>query len=93
MIDKIAAELYKTDPSLAIKYITDYSVEAGNNTVSEWKDFYAFLFTKYMDGNVKEKSEVPEGYIYVTPKLSQPGYSKEWYENIVKTTGDRYKQR
>ena len=93
MIDKIAAELYKTDPSIAVKYITDYSVEAGNNTVSEWKDFYAFLFTKYMDGNVKEKSEVPEGYIYVTPKLSQPGYSKEWYENIVKTTGDRYKQR
>ena len=93
MIDKIAEELHKTDPSLAIKYITDYSVEAGNNTVSEWKDFYAFLFTKYMDGNVKEKREVPEDYIYVTPKLSQPGYSKEWYENIVKTIGDRYKQR
>ncbi len=93
MIDKIAAELYKTDPSLAIKYITDYSVEAGNNTVSEWKDFYAFLFTKYMDGNVKEKREVPEGYIYVTPKLSQPGYSKEWYEAIIKFTDDKFKER
>ena len=93
MIDKIAEELYKTDPSLAIKYITDYSVEAGNNTVSEWKDFYAFLFTKYMDGNVKEKREVPEGYIYVTPKLSQPGYSKEWYEAIIKATGDKFKER
>lgn len=93
MIDKIAAEIYNTDPSMAVKYITDYSVKAGNNTVSEWKDFYAFLFTKYMDGNVKEKREVPKGYKYVTPRLSQPGYSKEWYETIVKETGDRYKQK
>ena len=91
VIDKIAAEIYKTDTLLAIKYITDYSVEAGNNTVSEWKDIYAFLFTKYMDGNVKVKRAIPEGYKYVTPKLSQPGYSKEWYEAIVKSTGDKFK--
>ncbi|MEA1886737.1 MAG: C69 family dipeptidase [Bacteroidota bacterium] len=93
MIDKIAAELFETEPSLAVKYITDYSVEAGNNTVSEWKDFYAFLFTKYMDGNIKEKREVPEGYKYIPPKLSQPGYSKEWYELIIEETGDKFKQR
>ncbi len=93
IIDQIAAELYNTDPALANKYLTDYSVEAGNKTVSEWKDFYAFLFTKYMDGNVKEKREVPEGYKYVTPKLSQPGYSKEWYEIIVNTTGDKFKEK
>ena len=93
IIDQVASELYKADPMLALRYITDYSVDAGNKTVSEWKDFYAFLFTKYMDGNVKEPREVPEGYKYVTPKLSQPGYSKEWYEIIVKTSGDRFKQR
>ncbi len=92
-VDKIASEIFDTDPLLAAKYVTDYSVKAGNNTVSEWKDFYAVLFTKYMDGNVKERREVPEGYKYVTPRLSQPGYSKEWYETIVKETGDRYKQR
>jgi len=93
IIDQVASELYKADPMLALRYITDYSVDAGNKTVSEWKDFYAFLFTKYMDGNVKEPREVPEGYKYVTPKLSQPGYSKEWYEIIVKTSGDKFKQR
>ena len=93
IIDQVASELYKANPMLALRYITDYSVDAGNKTVSEWKDFYAFLFTKYMDGNVKEPREVPEGYKYVTPKLSQPGYSKEWYEIIVKTSGDKFKQR
>jgi len=93
VIDKIATELFNTDPALADKYLTDYSVKAGNNTVSQWKDFYGFLFTKYMDGNIKEKTEVPEGYKYTTPRLSQPGYSKEWYEIIVKTTGDKFKER
>ena len=34
----------------------------------EWKDLYKFLFTKYVDGNVKEKRPVPAGYKYVTPK-------------------------
>lgn len=92
-IDKIAAELYKEDPCLAVKYITDYSVDAGNETVSEWKDFYAFLFTKYMDGNVKEKRDVPEGYKYVNPKLSQPGYSKAWYKAIIESTGDKFKMK
>jgi len=92
-VDKIATEIFNTDPSLAVKYITDYSVKAGNSTVSQWKDFYAFLFTRYMDGNIKAKREVPEGYKYVTPELSQPGYSKEWYETIVKTTGDKFRQK
>ncbi|MBS0010037.1 MAG: C69 family dipeptidase [Bacteroidales bacterium] len=93
MVDRIAAELYKLDPALALKYVTDYSVDAGNKTVAEWKDFYAFLFTKYMDGNIKEEREVPEGYKYVTPKVSQPGYSKEWYEMIIRSAGDKLKMR
>ncbi|MEZ4999538.1 MAG: hypothetical protein R2744_00305 [Bacteroidales bacterium] len=58
-----------------------------------WKQFYSFLFTKYMDGNIKEKREVPEGYKYVTPKISQPGYSEEWYRTIVKETGDKFKEK
>ena len=92
-VDKTASELYKKEPRDAIKYLTDYSVNAGNNTVSLWKDFYRFLFTKYMDGNVKEKQPVPAGYNRVNPKVSQPGYSEDWYRAIVKSTGDRFKEK
>jgi len=92
-VDKIAARLYETDPSLAVKYISDYSVDAGNNTVSEWKDFYAFMFTKYMDGNIKEKREVPENYKYITPKVSQPGYTEQWYKAIIKASGDKFREK
>jgi len=88
-IDKSVSELYKKNPSDAVKYLTDYSVNAGNKTVAEWQGLYKFLFTKYMDGNIKEKRAVPAGYKYYTPKVSQPGYTEEWYRVIVKSAGDK----
>ncbi len=93
VVDKAAKELYKNNPEQAIEFITDYSVNSGNRTVSEWKDLYRYLFTKYMDGNIKEKREVPEGYKYVTPNVSQPGYGEEWYRRIIKDTGDKFEYK
>jgi dipeptidase len=90
-IDKSAEALYKKNPEEAVRFLTDYSVKAGNKTVAEWKDLYKFLFTKYMDGNVKEKRAVPEGYKYYTPKVTQPGYTEEWNRVIVKSAGDKLK--
>ena len=92
-VDKTATGLFKKNPSKAVKYLTEYSVRAGNNTVTQWKEFYKFLFTKYVDGNVKEKQPVPAGYNRVNPKLTQPGYSEEWYRAIVNSTGDRFKEK
>jgi dipeptidase len=92
-VDKTAAELYKKSPAKAVKYLTEYSVKTGNNTVSQWKELYKFLFTKYVDGNVKVKQEIPKGYNRVNPKLSQPGYSEDWYRAIVKSTGDRFREK
>jgi len=92
-IDKSAEALYNKKPSKAAKYLTEYSVNAGNKTVMQWKELYKFLFTKYVDGNVKEKQPVPPGYKYGVPKLSQPGYSEEWYRAIVNSTGDKFKER
>ncbi len=92
-VDKVAAELYKKSPKKAIAYLTDFSVKAGDNTVSTWKDFYRFLFVKYMDGNIKTKADPKPGYKYVVPHLSQPGYPEEWYKRIVEDTGDKLKAR
>jgi len=92
-IDKTASELYKKSPAKAINYLTEYSVKSGNYTVNQWRDLYKFLFTKYVDGNVKVKQAVPKGYNRVNPKLSQPGYSEEWYRAIVKSTGDKFREK
>jgi len=92
-IDKSAEALYKKSPAEAVKYLTDYSIKSGNNTVKQWKKLYQFLFVKYVDGNVKEVQTVPKGYKYMVPKLSQPGYGDEWNRIIVKNTGDKFREK
>jgi len=85
-IDKEASELYKKNPAKALEYITNYSVNTGNETVKRWKQLYGFLFTKYMDGNIK--TTIPG---HRNPKVSQLGYSNEFYREIVRQTGDKFK--
>jgi dipeptidase len=85
-IDRTGADLYKKDPKKAIAYLTDYSVKSGNQTVAEWKKLYGFLFTRFMDGNVKTRVEGQQN-----PKLEQPGYSEDWYRAVVKQSGDKFK--
>ena len=60
-------------------------------TQKRWTELYAYLFTKYMDGNVKTLTKVPEGYKYYSPDLEQPGYGDEWYKRIVDETGNQFK--
>ena len=85
-IDNKALALYKKSPSKAIKYLTEYSVKTGNNTVNFVKNLYRQIFVKYMDGNVKEKVENQKN-----PKVIQPGYGENWYRLIIKETGDKFK--
>lgn len=90
-IDNTAKSLLGNNPAKAINFLTDFSVNNGNSSVMEWKKFYGYLFTRFMDGNIKTTVEVPEGYIYHAPKVEQPGYP-EWFLNrIVEQTGDKLK--
>jgi len=92
-IDRIASKIHQEDPELAVKYLTDYSIMAGNKTTEIWRQFYGYLFAKYLDGNKKEKQEIPEGYNRVNASVEYVGYPAAWYEKIVKETGDKFKQK
>ncbi len=84
--DKAAAEIYKADKKMGIEYITDFSCNTGDKLAKDWRIFYEYLFTKYMDGNVKE----PDGNKQ-NPICKQPGYGDDFYKKIVKETGDKLK--
>jgi len=86
VIDKVARGMTAQSQAKAIQILTDFSVAQGNNTVNEWKNLYAFLFTKFMDGNIK--TPVPGEK---NPKVNQPGYGDDFYRNLVKQTGDKFK--
>lgn len=95
MVDQQAAELYKQNPSPALDYLTGYSVYTGNKLVADWKDFYHYLFMKYMDGNIKNTEGhklLDNGNGKNIPKSpKQPGYGKAWERIMIQGTGDRLK--
>eukprot|EP01029_Cantina_marsupialis_P004910 TRINITY_DN15211_c0_g1_i1.p3 TRINITY_DN15211_c0_g1~~TRINITY_DN15211_c0_g1_i1.p3 ORF type:complete len:571 (-),score=112.11 TRINITY_DN15211_c0_g1_i1:2219-3931(-) len=86
IIDLAAEDMFKNDKEAAIEFLTDFSCNQGDNLTKEWRNFYGYLFAKFMDGNIKTKDGNKQN-----PKMKQPGYSKEFYETIVKTTGDKLK--
>ena len=90
-VDAAALAMSEKNPQGAVDFLTEYSVNTGNNTVMEWQKFYYYLFTKYMDGNIKRPKAVPAGYKYGTPYLNQPGYGEDWYRLIIQETGDKFK--
>lgn len=90
-MDQAAVALYKKDKEQAIELITDLSLNAQAKTFKEWKSLYHHLLTRFIDGNIKTKREVPEGYKYVSPGIQQPGYGEEWYKLIIEKTGDKFK--
>ncbi|NTW24541.1 MAG: dipeptidase [Lentimicrobium sp.] len=87
MVDREAAELYKTSPEKARELLTEYSVNQGNTTVKRWKELYRHLFTKFLDGNVKVKDGDNQN-----PIVKFPGYDRSYYEMIIEKTGDKFKQ-
>ncbi len=85
-VDAGAMILLEKDKDLAIEYLTNYSVNQGNALVQNWRKFYQYLFTRFMDGNVKEPDHGQQN-----PKLEQPGYGEEFYRKIVDETDEQFK--
>ncbi len=74
-----------------INILNEYSVTTVQMTTERWKQLWIDLTVKYLDGNVKEKSPVKDGYKYVTPAIKYPGYGEDYYRRIVNETGDKLK--
>ncbi|MFP4047231.1 MAG: dipeptidase [Bacteroidales bacterium] len=94
MIDEKANDYYSENQEEALEFLTEFSVNNANNLVYNWKKFYQFLFMKFMDGNEK----VTEGREFKTNghgvvEVEFPGYSDEWYEQLIEETGDKFKVR
>lgn len=84
MVDAGAKDMLGKNKEEAIKFITDFSCRTGNHLVDTWRDFYGYLFCKFMDGNVK--TAIPGEK---NPKVEQPALP-EWYlRMIIEQTGKK----
>ena len=93
--DSKALSLFAQDPKQAIAYLTDFSTQAGHNTVARWKELSNYLLVKYLDSNVKQTDENgeflrnPYGYPL---KPKQPGYPDSWKKQVIEGTGERFER-
>lgn len=73
--------------------LTKYSNEQAQYAFAEWKKLGEFLLIKYMDGVVrKEKDGKFERNEHGgTSSPQRVGYPKDFYERVVKETGNKYK--
>ena len=82
-------ELLNQNPEAAVKEMTKFSDEKANLTQKTWTDLFAYLFTRYMDGNIKTSRTIPDGHKYYSPEIKQPNLPDFWYKRIVEDHGDK----
>ena len=82
--DAGAQALYADDKAAAVAFLTDFSCNTGDELVDTWRDFYGYLFTKYMDGNIK--TVVPGQR---NPKVEQPALPEWFLRMLIEQTGDK----
>ncbi len=80
-IEKIASELYQSEPELASQFLTDYSVGQAEQVVNKWRQLGEFLLTKYNDGYVKDEKGRPQGV----------GYPQLWLKQVLKDRPRQFK--
>ena len=59
--------------------------------VADWREFYKYLFVKYMDFNIKTAQATPKSHKFYAPKVEQPNFSDDFYRAIIEQTGDKLK--
>lgn len=72
-VDQTAAVLWKQDPKLAQRYLTDYSLCHAELVVRRWKKLGERLLMKYNDGYVNEEGLAPE-----------QGYPENWLREVIR---------
>ena len=92
-VEATASRLAETDLAQAKAFLTNYSNMSAQSYISTWQKLGQYLVVKYNDTAVKRigkrgmvGKDVDESTI-----VGRPGYPKQWAEEYVKQTGNRYK--
>ncbi len=92
-IEAAAIKLQETSPEQAKELLTNYTVMTAQSTHDAWRRLGEFLIVKYNDGVVKrvKDGKFERNSIGQPAGVIRPGYPKDFLDEYVKQTGDRYK--
>ena len=74
-------------PASAVQFTTQQCMQLGDSLVQQWGAFFGEIFMKYRDGYVISVND--ENQACGCSPANAP-YSSQWYDRIVKDTGDHY---
>lgn len=92
-IENMATRLYQKNPAEAKTFLTNYTNMTAQSTFDTWKRLGEFIIVKYADGVVRKMKDgkFERNSIGQPAGVIRPGYPKEFLEEYVKQTGERYK--
>lgn len=92
IVEQQAVASINSSPKYAIELLNDYTCNAAETALAEWKKFGEFIIVKYNDLVVKpeqngvfKRTETGIGATVV-----RPGYPDEYKKQLVEQTGDKY---
>lgn len=91
-IERKAMVLYDENPSLAIDFLTDYSIDKAQQMIDRWRQLGTYLIVKYNDMAIKpdEDGRFIRTETGLGATVERPGFSENVAREIVKSSGDRY---
>ena len=92
-IESMATRLYQKNPDEAKVFLTNYTNMTAQSTFDTWKRLGEFIIVKYADGVIRtmKDGQFERNSIGQPAGVIRPGYPKEFLEEYVKQTGERYK--
>jgi len=80
-VEKVASNLYVTNPNLAVRYLSEYCVARAEQMTQRWQELGEHLMTKYNDGYVQDSSGHP----------TEKGYPENWLREVLKSRPDQFR--
>ncbi len=93
-VDALRGEIASLTPAEAAARLDKHSADAAARYVKNYRALGDYLLVKYLDGNIK-KTDADGNFVRTEEGLcAYPefgGYNDEYYRNIVRQTGDKFK--
>jgi dipeptidase len=80
-VERAATQLATTNPRLATRFLTDYSVSHAELTVSRWRALAEHLIAKYNDGYVRNDQG----------RSTEVGYPEAWLREVIRRRPDQFR--